>query len=334
MKSNTKKLNLVFAGTPEFAAAHLYALIETIKTEPAFTLSAVYTQPDRPSGRGKKLTASPVKEMALNAQLPVYQPLSLREASAQDQLRQLKPDLLIVVAYGLILPQAILDIPTYGCINVHGSLLPKWRGAAPIQRACWAGDQETGITIMQMDAGLDSGAMLLKKKCAILPTDTSATLYDKLAHIAPPALIEVLNQLLKGKLNPEQQDESQVTYAKKLTKEEARLDWHLPASQLERNVRAFNPWPICHLSHKGQTFKIWQAQVRHENSAQPLGTITQVDKLGLAIQCAEGQFVITELQPEGKKRMPFHDYLNAKPDFFVVNTAIDDLAHCQQKETK
>lgn len=320
----TKKLNIVFAGTPEFAAIHLTKLLQYALKKDSFVVSAVYTQPDKPAGRGNKLTFSAVKEVALSANLPVYQPKSLRDPAAQAELAALKPDLLIVVAYGLILPQAVLDIPTHGCINVHGSLLPKWRGAAPIQRACWAGDSETGITIMQMDTGLDSGAMLLKKSCPILPTDTSATLYHKLAEIAPCALIETIEQLKKGQLKPEKQDESQVTFAQKLSKEEAKLNWHLSAEQLERCIRAFNPWPVSYFSHQEQTFKVWHALCELENHPTlPVGTILNADKTGLAINCAEGVLIIKELQPQGKKRMTFQDFINAKRDFFQVGTVLN-----------
>lgn len=319
-----KKLNIVFAGTPEFAAIHLTELIQYTLINDLFYISAVYTQPDKPAGRGKKLTSSPVKEVALNADITLYQPKSLRSQLAQDDLRALKPDILIVVAYGLILPQAILDIPTYGCINVHGSLLPRWRGAAPIQRACWAGDTETGITIMQMDAGLDSGAILLKKSCPILPTDTSATLYHKLATIAPSALIDVIKQLQNGMLTPEAQDESKVTLAHKLSKEEAKLNWTLSADQLERCVRAFNPWPVSYFIHKEQMFKIWCTFSKPENNQlMPIGTILKSDKTGLYINCNKGTLVITELQPQGKKRMKFQDFINAKPDFFQVGAIIE-----------
>lgn len=320
----TKKLNIVFAGTPEFAAIHLTELLKYALKEDSFFISAVYTQPDKPAGRGNKLTASPVKEVALSYNLPVYQPKSLRNEAAQEELKALKPDLIIVVAYGLILPQAVLDIPTYGCINVHGSLLPKWRGAAPIQRACLAGDKETGITIMQMDAGLDSGQMLLKKSCPILPTDTSATLYHKLAEIAPSALIETIEQLQNGKLKPEVQDESQVTLAHKLSKEEAKLNWDLSAKQLERCVRAFNPWPVSYFSHQNITFKVWNTVYEANNDPSlPLGAILKADKTGLYINCNDGILVIKEFQPQGKKRMSFHDFMNAKPDFFQVNAIIE-----------
>ena len=212
-----KPLNIIFAGTPDFAAQHLQALLNS-----SHNVIAVYTQPDKPAGRGKKLQASPVKQLAEQHHIPVYQPKSLRKAEAQSELIALHADVMVVVAYGLILPQAVLDAPTYGCLNVHGSLLPRWRGAAPIQRAIWAGDTQTGVTIMQMDAGLDTGDMLHKVSCEILPTETSASLYNKLAELAPPALIEVLDHLGNGKFTAEKQDDTQSNYADKLSKEEAK----------------------------------------------------------------------------------------------------------------
>ena len=256
-----KPLNIIFAGTPDFAAQHLQALIDS-----PHNVIAVYTQPDKPAGRGKKLQASPVKQLAEQHQILVYQPKSLRKPETQAELTALQADVMVVVAYGLILPQAVLDAPTYGCLNVHGSLLPRWRGAAPIQRAIWAGDKQTGVTIMQMDAGLDTGDMLHKVFCDIDLQDTSADLYHKLAEIAPNALIEVLNHLTDGTFIAEPQDDTQSNYAEKLSKEEAKLDWQLSAGQLERNIRAFNPWPMAYLQltdEQGnpQTLKVYQATV-------------------------------------------------------------------------
>ncbi|MDU5747844.1 MAG: methionyl-tRNA formyltransferase, partial [Haemophilus parainfluenzae] len=225
-----KPLNIIFAGTPDFAAQHLTALLNS-----HHNIIAVYTQPDKPAGRGKKLQASPVKQLAEQHQIPVYQPKSLRKEEAQAELKALNADVMVVVAYGLILPQAVLDMPRLGCLNVHGSLLPRWRGAAPIQRSIWAGDQQTGVTIMQMDMGLDTGDMLHKVYCDIDDQETSASLYYKLAEIAPSVLIDVLDHLEEGKFIAEKQDDSQSNYAEKLSKEEAKLDWSLSAAQLERN---------------------------------------------------------------------------------------------------
>ena len=316
-----KPLNIIFAGTPDFAAQHLQALIDS-----PHNVIAVYTQPDKPAGRGKKLQASPVKQLAEQHQIPVYQPKSLRKPETQAELTALHADVMVVVAYGLILPQAVLDAPTYGCLNVHGSLLPRWRGAAPIQRAIWAGDKQTGITIMQMDAGLDTGDMLHKVFFDIDLQDTSADLYHKLAEIAPNALIEVLNHLTDGTFIAEPQDGTQSNYAEKLSKEEAKLDWQLSAAQLERNIRAFNPWPMAYLQltdEQGnpQTLKVYQATVLPSVSQTP-GTIISADKNGIQIATADGVLNLLQLQPAGKKPMSAQDLLNGRADWFAVGKVL------------
>ena len=316
-----KPLNIIFAGTPDFAAQHLQALIDS-----PHNVIAVYTQPDKPAGRGKKLQASPVKQLAEQHQIPVYQPKSLRKPETQAELTALHADVMVVVAYGLILPQAVLDTPTYGCLNVHGSLLPRWRGAAPIQRAIWAGDKQTGVTIMQMDAGLDTGDMLHKVFCDIDPQDTSADLYHKLAEIAPNVLIEVLNHLTDGTFTAEPQDDMQSNYAEKLSKEEAKLDWQLSAAQLERNIRAFNPWPMAYLQltdEQGnpQTLKVYQAAVLPSVSQTP-GTIISADKNGIQIATADGVLNLLQLQPAGKKPMSTQDLLNGRADWFAVGKVL------------
>ena len=316
-----KPLNIIFAGTPDFAAQHLQALIDS-----PHNVIAVYTQPDKPAGRGKKLQASPVKQLAEQHQIPVYQPKSLRKPETQAELTALHADVMVVVAYGLILPQAVLDAPTYGCLNVHGSLLPRWRGAAPIQRAIWAGDKQTGVTIMQMDAGLDTGDMLHKVFCDIDLQDTSADLYHKLAEIAPNALIEVLNHLTDGTFTAEPQDDTQSNYAEKLSKEEAKLDWQLSAGQLERNIRAFNPWPMAYLQltdEQGnpQTLKVYQATVLPSVSQTP-GTIISADKNGIQIATADGVLNLLQLQPAGKKPMSAQDLLNGRADWFAVGKVL------------
>lgn len=316
-----KPLNIIFAGTPDFAAQHLQALIDS-----PHNVIAVYTQPDKPAGRGKKLQASPVKQLAEQHQIPVYQPKSLRKPETQAELTALHADVMVVVAYGLILPQAVLDAPTYGCLNVHGSLLPRWRGAAPIQRAIWAGDKQTGVTIMQMDAGLDTGDMLHKVFCDIDLQDTSADLYHKLAEIAPNALIEVLNHLTDGTFIAEPQDDTQSNYAEKLSKEEAKLDWQLSAAQLERNIRAFNPWPMAYLQltdEQGnpQTLKVYHATVLPSVSQTP-GTIISADKNGIQIATADGVLNLLQLQPAGKKPMSAQDLLNGRADWFAVGKVL------------
>lgn len=306
-------LKIIFAGTPDFAAKHLQALIDS-KHE----VIAVFTQPDRPAGRGNKLTASPVKQLALDNNIDVYQPATLKKIENQQLIADLNADIMIVVAYGLILPQSVLNMPRLGCLNVHGSLLPRWRGAAPIQRACWAGDIDTGVTIMQMDAGLDTGDMLLKAKCPITAEDTSASLYDKLALLGPNALLETLTLITTGKAIAEKQDESQVTYAEKLSKQEAKLDWTLSAQQLERCVRAFNPWPVSYFELNDEPIKVWQANVINQQSNQAPGTILQANKQGIQIATADGIINLTQLQPAGKKPMSAADILNSRQSWFTI----------------
>lgn len=316
-----KPLNIIFAGTPEFAAKHLATLLES-----EHNIIAVYTQPDKPAGRGKKLQASAVKQLALQHNIPIYQPKSLRKIEAQQELQQLNADVMVVVAYGLILPKAVLDAPRLGCLNVHGSILPRWRGAAPIQRAIWAGDKQTGVTIMQMNEGLDTGDMLHKVYCDIESTETSLSLYHKLEHIAPNALLEVLEGLENGQFPPEAQDEQFASYADKLSKNEAKLNWNLPAIQLERCIRAFNPWPISYLlttdsEGKEQILKVYQAEVLpHQN--YPVGTILSVDKNGIQVATIDGVLNLTYLQPAGKKPMSVKDLLNGRSDWFSVGKVL------------
>ncbi|MFQ3236210.1 MAG: methionyl-tRNA formyltransferase [Paraglaciecola sp.] len=306
-------LNIVFAGTPDFAATHLQALIAS-----KHNIIAVYTQPDRPAGRGKKLQASAVKQLALDHNIDVLQPSSLKTDEAQEQLASLQADVMIVVAYGLILPQKILQTPTFGCLNIHGSLLPKWRGAAPIQRAIWAGDKQTGVTVMQMDKGLDTGPMLCKKSLDITEHDTSATLYQKLAELGPIALLETLCKF--DTLTPEPQDETLACYAPKLSKQEANVDWTVDAAQLARNVRAFNPWPVVYFSTENIAVKIWQARVVNLTDqyadAVP-GEIVQANKEGIIIMTGKNLLLIDSLQLPGKKNLPVRDILNGYSELFT-----------------
>lgn len=311
------KLNLVFAGTPDFAARHLQALLNA-----GHNVIAVYTQPDRPAGRGKKLTPSPVKVAAEQAGLPVYQPQSLRDERAQAELAALGADLMVVVAYGLILPQVVLDTPRLGCINVHGSLLPRWRGAAPIQRAIWAGDANTGVTIMQMDQGLDTGAMLHKASLPIAAHDTSASLYDKLAELGPQALLHTLEQLANGSAVAEPQNDAEANYAEKLSKEEARIDWTLPAEQLARCVRAFNPWPVSYFMVGEHNIKLWQAEALTETTRAAPGTIVAAGKAGIDVATGQGVLRLLSLQPPGKKAMSCQDLLNARKDWFTPGSPL------------
>ncbi|MFC0446216.1 methionyl-tRNA formyltransferase [Pseudidiomarina halophila] len=316
-------MRIVFAGTPDFAAGHLAALLNCDEHE----VVAVYTQPDRPAGRGKKLQASAVKQLALTHNLPVEQPESLKGPDAQAQLASYHADVMVVVAYGLILPAAVLTIPKLGCINVHGSLLPRWRGAAPIQRAIWAGDSHSGVAIMQMEAGLDTGPVLLSKEVAINSDDTSSSLYAKLAELGPAALLETLSDLPAYLKQAQTQDEAKVSYAQKLSKEEAELDWQQPAAVLERWVRAFNPWPMAWLESCGGTVKIWRAEVVEGDASCEPGTVLSADKEGILIQTVEQALCITELQPQGKKAMPAGDFLNARADWFPVGGQLPGAAN-------
>ncbi|MGU5740042.1 methionyl-tRNA formyltransferase [Aeromonas caviae] len=311
------KLKLIFAGTPDFAARHLAALLSS-----GHEVVAVYTQPDKPAGRGQKLTASPVKELALAHDLPVYQPASLRNEAAQAELAALGADLMVVVAYGLILPKAVLDTPRLGCINVHGSLLPRWRGAAPIQRSIWAGDAETGVTIMQMDVGLDTGAMIRKVTCPIASDETSASLYDKLAGLGPQALVDTLDAMAAGNTAAEPQDDALANYAEKLSKEEARIDWSMDAVAIERCIRAFNPWPISWFDVAGQTVKVWQAEVVAQDHSQAAGTLLKADKQGIEVATGQGVLRLLTLQPPGKKAMSVSDLLNSRRDWFEPGTQL------------
>ncbi|OPX55710.1 methionyl-tRNA formyltransferase [Oceanospirillum multiglobuliferum] len=314
MSATTKAapLRIIFAGTPEFAARSLEALLTT-----EHEVIAVYSQPDRPAGRGQKLTPSPVKVLAEQHNIPVYQPVTLRDAEAQQQLADLKADLMVVVAYGLILPQVVLDTPRLGCINVHGSLLPRWRGAAPIQRAIYFGDAETGITIMQMEAGLDTGPMLLKTQLEITATDTAETLHDKLALQGGEALKQAVDALSLGTLVAEVQDDSLSNYAEKLSKAEGELDWNQSAIQLDRVVRAFNPWPVAWTLFNGQPLRIWQAQPEATQSDLPVGTVISSDKTGVLVACGEGALRLKTLQLPGKKALAVADILNSRKDLFI-----------------
>ena len=305
-------LRIIFAGTPDFAARHLDALLSS-----EHQIVGVFTQPDRPAGRGKKLMPSPVKVLAEEKGIPVFQPVSLRPQENQQLIADLQADVMVVVAYGLILPKAVLEMPRLGCLNVHGSLLPRWRGAAPIQRSLWAGDTETGVTIMQMDVGLDTGDMLYKLSCPITAEDTSATLYDKLAQLGPQGLLATLTQIATGTATPEIQDETQVTYAEKLSKEEALLDWSLPAEQLERCIRAFNPWPMSYFVIEDQPVKVWKASVINSQAKVEPGTIIDANKQGIQVATAEGILNLEPLHPAGKKAMNAQDLLNSRREWFT-----------------
>lgn len=303
-------MRIVFAGTPEFAAEHLKALLDI-----PYEIVAVYTQPDRPAGRGQKLMPSAVKALAVAHDIPVYQPQTLRNADAQAELAALKPDLMVVVAYGLILPQAVLDIPRLGCINSHASLLPRWRGAAPIQRAVEAGDAESGVTVMRMEAGLDTGPMLLKVVTPISAEDTGGTLHDRLAAMGPGAVVQAIAGLADGSLQGEVQDDALATYAHKLNKDEARIDWSRPAVELERLIRAFNPWPVCHSTLDGESVKVLAANLSTAQGAP--GEILSASKDGLVVACGDQALSLTRLQLPGGKALNYADLFNSRREKFA-----------------
>ncbi|WP_295802950.1 methionyl-tRNA formyltransferase [uncultured Microbulbifer sp.] len=315
-------LNIIFAGTPDFAAVHLQALLDS-----EHKVVAVYSQPDRPAGRGKKLLASPVKQLALEHDIPVYQPLSLRDEAAQQELAALNADVMVVVAYGLILPQAVLDTPRLGCVNVHASLLPRWRGAAPIQRAVEAGDAESGVAIMQMEAGLDTGPVLVEVRTPIGQRETGGSLHDKLAQLGGPALLKALGQLETGTAEPKIQDHEHANYAAKISKEEARIDWQRPAAELERLVRAFNPFPVCwtgYADSKGKPQRLRVYAAKHEQGCHTdmPGTILGADDEGILVACGREALRLTQLQLPGKKALPVAEILKGYRDLFAPGTQL------------
>ena len=289
-------MRVIFAGTPDFAASALAAVIEA-----GHEILVVLTQPDRPKGRGMKLTPSPVKTLALQHELPVWQPENLKDVAIQQQLRDLQADVMVVAAYGLLLPAVVLDIPQYGCLNIHASLLPRWRGAAPIQRAIEAGDAESGVCIMQMDVGLDTGDVLLSRSTPITEVTTAAQLHDDLAVIGAQAIVEALAKLPELTAMP--QPEAGVTYAQKLSKADAEIDWALGAKQIHAKIRALNPVPGAWSSLNEQVIKIWASKVLEQSSDAAIGSIVAADKQGIAVQTGAGVILITELQASGSKRM-------------------------------
>ena len=321
-------LNIIFAGTPDFAAKHLAALIAS-----HHNIVAVYCPPDKPAGRGKKLTACPTKLLAQEHNITVEQPVNFKEASTQEQLAQYSADVMVVVAYGLLLPEVILNTPRLGCINVHGSILPKWRGAAPIQRSLEIGDAETGVTIMQMDKGLDTGNMILKATCPIEQTDTSATLYEKLAELGPVALIDTLALMAQGPYESIVQDNDLATYAKKLDKAEAECDWSLSANVLDRKIRAYIPWPVAQFTFAEQKndkteqhrIRIWQATVVENTTATQPGIIISADKQGIVVATSKHAIRLETIQIPGKKAMSVADILNARKEWFIVGEHINGV---------
>lgn len=324
-----KPLNIIFAGTPHFAAEHLAALIAS-----EHNIVAVYCPPDKPAGRGKKLTTCATKQLALENNITVEQPVNFKEASEQVTLAQYNADLMVVVAYGLLLPEAILNTPRLGCINVHGSLLPLWRGAAPIQRSLEAGEEKTGVTIMQMDKGLDTGDMILKAECAIEITDTSASLYEKLAQIGPTALIETIavmaQDTYQASVHNTPQNNALATYAHKLEKTEAELNWQLSATEIHRKIRAYNPWPVAQFTFdesntKQHCIRVWQASLQPQRNNQAPGTIISANKDGILVATGDGAICLEVMQLPGKKALSVKDILNGRSDWFAAGTNINTL---------
>ena len=327
----TKPLNIIFAGTPDFAAQHLAALLKS-----EHNIVAVYCPPDKPAGRGKKLTACATKQLALEHNISVEQPENFKSEDTQTTLASFQADVMVVVAYGLLLPPVILSTPQLGCINVHGSILPKWRGAAPIQRSLEAGDAKTGVTIMQMDKGLDTGDMILTATCDITATDTSASLYNKLAELGPVALLDTLALMATGDYQRQPQDNVQATHAAKLDKAEAELNWQYPATVLDRKVRAYIPWPVTQFTFnensKQHRIRVWQASVIDLDHHQSPGTILSADKHGIVVATTEQALRLEVLQLPGKKALAVADILNGKADWFATGQSINGLISAQQEQ--
>ena len=308
---SSQPLKLVFAGTPDFAATALKALLQA-----GHEIAAVYCQPDRPAGRGKKLVVGPVKQLALDNEIPVEQPINFKSPESVEKLASYQADLMIVVAYGLLLPKNVLEAPKYGCVNIHGSILPRWRGAAPIQRAIESGDQESGITIMQMDEGLDTGNMLLKSICEIESDETGSSLHDKLAALGGKAICDYLDSF-DPDYSGEEQDDALANYAHKLSKQEAMIDWSQPADLIEKKIRAFNAWPVSFTYVAQKRLRVWAANLSGQSSDSAPGTVIGYDKNGIHVNCGDNQVLsLTHLQPDGAKAMSAADLLNARAAWF------------------
>ena len=306
-------LRIVFAGTPEFGLPCLEAL-----HSPAHELIALYTQPDRPAGRGQRMHYSAIKTWGLAHHLPLYQPINFKSPETVAELAALAPDLIVVIAYGLILPKSVLVIPRLGCVNVHASLLPRWRGASPIQQALLTGDNETGVTIMQMDVGMDTGDCFLQSICRIESTDTSASLHQRLSVLAPEPLLRTIDALAKGEARPVQQTEEGVTYAPKIQKQDAAIQWDQPASVLDRHIRGYSPWPVAYTQIDSINIRIYQAHPIEQISDHPPGTILDINPKGLLVNTGHGVLCITCLQFPGGKPITLSDYINARRQELLV----------------
>ena len=304
-------MRIGFAGTPEFAKHALEALLRT-----QHEIVVVYTQPDRPVGRGQHIQPSPVKILAQAHSIPVEQPLHVKDPQAVATLEQYHLDVMIVAAYGLLLPKAFLDIPPKGCINIHASLLPRWRGASPIQQAILAGDKETGITLMRMDVGLDTGNILAQRSCEITNSDTASRLHDKLALLGAQLLIDTLDDIVDKKGQP--QDPTLATHAPKITKEQAEIQWDLPAIQIDRQIRAFNPWPVAYTQSQGENLRIWEATVVPGTPKEPPGSIIEQSSQGIIVATGNGALLITQAQLPGKKSLPMTEILKSQHERFAI----------------
>lgn len=333
----SKVLNIIFAGTPDFAATALQACIES-----KHRIVAVFTQPDRPAGRGRKIKFGPVKQLAVDADIPIYQPLRL-EQEQFSLIKDLQADVMLVSAYGLLLPREVLTTPKLGCINIHASLLPRWRGAAPIQRSIIAGDQKSGLSIMQMEEGLDTGPVLQQFECDIKASDTGSILHDRLASMSASEIVNCLENLEAGNLSPHLQDESQASYAKKITKQETNIDWRQTATEIERKIRAFNAWPVTYTYLHQQRIRIWQVDWSDETSDKPPGSIVVNKKKSMQVVTGEGVLKILTLQLAGGKVISVQDFLNAHdangccfssiPIENPVNNLVNNLANNSAKSS-
>ena len=310
-------LRIVFAGTPAFGLPCLNALAAS-----KHQIAAIYTQPDRPAGRGRNMQASAIKQWGLAQNIPIYQPLNFKDQKDIQQLKELLPDVIVVIAYGLILPKSVLSIPRLGCINVHASSLPRWRGASPIQHAILHGDKHSGITIMQMDVGMDTGDILNHVSCDIKENDTAETLHDRLASIASHPLLNTLDEISLGRVIPNKQNDEQATYAPKINKEDALINWQQPAFIIDQQIRAFNPWPIAYTQAADIIFRVHKARVVTTHATKQPGTILSIDKHGLLISTTQNAILIENLQFPGGKPITVADYMNSRKDYLSVNMVL------------